>query len=766
MVYCLTVLLAAAIVGSMSYILYSGCRMTAVHGSQVDATMEARLECANAHLRMEEALSGDHSENTDEVWEHLNKAGWYLTAMLEGGMTPEGRFIAIDDPKMRQETKEAVRWLGEIRRLTTERIGNREASGGGGEIGREYDRVYAALADKVDDVETSLQQIIRADIASFKFVQAVLIGVCGAATIIAGLLLSHFLRRRIRDELRLQAANQQLDAANQQLRASEQQFKASNQQLRAANQQLMASRDEMMVLARFPGEAPNPVLRVSRDGTVMFANEASRDLLASWETEVGQRLPKHWCRFLGGVYTCGSDREEEYECNGRVLLLMFAPITGTDYVNIYGLDMTARRQAEEELRGAKGRASRLAKDAMAANEAKSEFLANMSHEIRTPMNAIIGFSEILAEEQLTKEQRHHVQIICDSGQHLLELINDILDFSKIEAGKLDIDIVECSLGQLLAGVESLMRPAARKKNLAFEVLQCSELPAQIRTDPVRLRQCLVNLTNNAIKFTEEGHVYLNVSVEYRGDEGLCGPYIRFDVEDTGIGIPVQKQKEVFEEFMQVDGSHARKFGGTGLGLAISRQLAGLLGGELTLSSEAEAGSVFTLVVPAGVDVESGPFLDKYAFLVQLDREPAGITGAEAATFSGRVLVAEDSGANQKLAECLLKAMGLEVTIVEDGQQAVNEALSGQYDLILMDIQMPVMNGYEATRALREKSVTTPIVALTAFAMKGDRQKCIAAGCDDYIAKPIEQKRLLDTIREYLPAAKEHSGREADSVKSR
>ncbi|MBW8039353.1 MAG: response regulator [Planctomycetes bacterium] len=432
-------------------------------------------------------------------------------------------------------------------------------------------------------------------------------------------------------------------------------------------------------------------------------------------------------------------------------------------------DITKRKHAEEELEQANRqledsveRANMMAEEAVVADLAKSQFLANMSHEIRTPMNAIIGFSEVLAEEGLSNEQKHHVDIIRESAENLLELINDILDFSKIAAGKLNIEITDCSLEHLFAVVESLMRPAAKEKNLAFEILQCSQLPAQIRTDPVRLRQCLINLINNAIKFTEKGHVYVNVSMEEVDEYGTPKPYIRFDVEDTGIGIPPEKQELIFDTFVQADGAATRRYGGTGLGLTITKQLAQLLNGKLSVASEEGKGSVFTLVVPANVDVKSQPLFEKYDLISRLEHEPDPL---EKDKFVGRVLVAEDSPTNQVLISLLLKRKGLDVTVVENGKDAVDKALAQSFDLIFMDIQMPKMNGYDATKSLRKNGVTIPIVALTAHAMKGDKQKCLSAGCSDYLAKPLNREKLVQIIRKYLSSKSEALAESVDSVKS-
>jgi signal transduction histidine kinase/CheY-like chemotaxis protein/HPt (histidine-containing phosphotransfer) domain-containing protein len=404
------------------------------------------------------------------------------------------------------------------------------------------------------------------------------------------------------------------------------------------------------------------------------------------------------------------------------------------------------------------RANEMAVKAETANAAKSQFLATMSHEIRTPMNAIIGFTNMLIEGEHTNEQEEYLNIIRDSGQNLLWLVDDILDLSKIEAGKLDIELSECSLGQLLNSVESLMQQRAKEKGLDFEVLEDSGLPARMRTEMTRVRQCLINLVGNAIKFTREGHIYLRVSLQEIEDT----PFIRFDVEDTGIGIPQDKQGEIFGTFVQADSSTCRKYGGTGLGLAISRRLVDLLGGQLTLTSEVGKGSVFSLTIPAGVDVTKQPFLDRHNIAGHID---AGKDEAKQAKFSGHVLVAEDARTNQVLIKSLLKRVGLQVTIAEDGNEVVQKALAKEFDLIFMDIEMPNMNGYEATKALRKKGLRTPIVALTAYAMKGDDKKCFAAGCDDYISKPVECQILMHILSKYLSAKSGDMSRRIDSVKS-
>ncbi len=408
------------------------------------------------------------------------------------------------------------------------------------------------------------------------------------------------------------------------------------------------------------------------------------------------------------------------------------------------------------------RANRLAEKAAAANQAKSDFLARMSHEIRTPMNAIIGFAEVLGDEDLTPEQKENVDIIKDSAQSLLAIVNDILDLSKIEAGKLSVQIAECSLGRLLNSVESVMRPQAEQKGLEFRVSASDAVPGRIRTDAIRLRQCLINLADNATKFTQRGGVCMNTNIQEENGKA----FIRFDVEDTGIGIPPDKQDAVFGAFVRGEAGKGGSSGGAGLGLTITRYLTELLGGKLSLTSRVGEGSVFSLVVPAGVDVKSQSAAGGAETPANGSGQARRCLGGQAsdwneseapeeaveAQFSGRVLVAEDAPTHLMLAKLLLERMGLEVTIVKNGVEAVDKALNEQFDIIFMDIHMSNMDGYEATRVLRNKGIETPIVALTADAMKGHDRQCIAAGCTDYIAKPIDRKQLVRVVQKYVASA--------------
>jgi len=408
----------------------------------------------------------------------------------------------------------------------------------------------------------------------------------------------------------------------------------------------------------------------------------------------------------------------------------------------------ARTETEEvnkHLQASIERANHMAEDALEATKAKSEFLANMSHEIRTPMNAIIGFSDLLSEEDLTDKQMEYIDTIRDAGQNLLMLISDILDFSKIEAGQLDTEIIECPLEDLLSSMDSFMRLSAKEKQLDFQVIKINELPQVIYTDPVRLRQCLINLISNAIKFTKEGHVYLKVSVEKIDDRQI----IRFDVEDTGVGIAKEKHELIFDSFCQADGSTTRQFGGTGLGLAITKKLSLMLGGSISVESKLSTGSTFSLNIPVKTDKKI--ISNKKENTVNpesFDQNPEN----KQTNLSGEILVAEDNPSNQMLVKILLEKMGLTVTIVSDGEQAVETAMSKPFDMILMDMQMPKMNGYEASQVLRGNQLDIPIIALTANAMKGDSDKCQQAGCTGYMSKPVSKDILYQTLVKHLKGA--------------
>ena len=375
--------------------------------------------------------------------------------------------------------------------------------------------------------------------------------------------------------------------------------------------------------------------------------------------------------------------------------------------------------------------------AQAAALARSEFLANMSHEIRTPMTAILGFTEelMLEAERRGDEPENALQTIRRNGEQLVKIINDILDLSKIEVGRLRVECRACRPREVVESLLELMRRRAEAKGLHIELRVHDGVPEEIQSDPSRLRQILANLFDNAIKYTDSG----GVSIGMRGEAGR----LFVEVADTGMGMTPEQLDTIFQPFSQADASNGRRHGGAGLGLTLARALARLLGGELVAASVQGEGSVFRLAIPCAPVARSEP----------------SRTAPTPERLSGRLLLAEDGADNQRLISALLERAGLEVALAENGREAVRLALgareAGQpFDLILMDMQMPEMTGYQATRYLREADYTGPIIALTAQAMAGDREECLTAGCDEYTAKPIDRDHLLRLISQYLAKGQE------------
>jgi PAS domain S-box-containing protein len=419
-----------------------------------------------------------------------------------------------------------------------------------------------------------------------------------------------------------------------------------------------------------------------------------------------------------------------------------SPISGGDGkpggVLISFDDVTQLEENKVELRKAK-------EEAEAANRAKSDFLANMSHEIRTPMNAILGFTEVLKRGwgKSEREARKHLDTIHSSGKHLIELINDILDLSKVEAGRMEVERIDCEPHLVIREVVKVLQARAREKGVTLAFEAATPLPAKIQSDPGRLRQIVTNLAGNALKFTERG----GVRVVARVTGTRTAPQLAIDVIDTGIGIPADKVDKLFRAFVQADTSVTRKFGGTGLGLVLSRNFSRALGGDIVVTSEAGKGSTFTATIDTG-PLAGVRMLDP-AEAARVEEEVAADAQVRWEFPARRILVVDDGPENRELVTLVLAEAGLTTEEAENGQIAVDMAARTAYDAILMDMSMPVMDGYTATKVLRGRGSKVPIIALTAHAMKGFEQEILAAGCTGYVTKPIDIDVLLGTLAEKL-----------------
>ena len=417
---------------------------------------------------------------------------------------------------------------------------------------------------------------------------------------------------------------------------------------------------------------------------------------------------------------------------------------GEEYIISFVRDVSQRKQYELQLQEAKDRAEQ-------ADKTKSEFLANMSHEIRTPLTGIIGFSQELLNTHLSDQERAKLaQTIIDNSKHLGLIINDILDLSKIEAHQLEVENVKLSPLEMVKDIASLMKTQAQEKELSFHVDIDFPIPKYIVSDPVRLKQILLNICSNAIKFTQQGEIRLGV--QYKPQQKV----LTFKVTDTGIGLNESEIEKIFQPFSQADASTTRRFGGTGLGLSISAELAALLGGKIHCTSTKNKGSTFVFDTSTG-DIGNMELLDSFDLSIQsvtMNARPE--VGARV---SGHVLLAEDTLNNQVLINMYLRRAGTKVTIVENGQEAVDAALKENFDLILMDSQMPVLGGLDAIRLLRDQGYEGPIISLTANAMVTDREICIAAGATDYLKKPIDVDDFNVILEKYLKPRKNDGQKE-------
>ena len=509
-----------------------------------------------------------------------------------------------------------------------------------------------------------------------------------------------------------------------------------------------------------------------REGTLLDVNPAMVRLLGYSDRDelVGTNIGKHYFDMPLDPFPERKQTDHSASLTREITLRRKdgTPIICIDNSNAVGdafgrmirhqgtlVDITVRKRSEAELQKAKEAAE-------AANSAKSAFLAHMSHEIRTPMNAVIGMTELALDTDLTLEQREYLTMARESGKSLLRLINDILDFSKIEAGKLELDSTDFSLRHGINDMAKILGVRARQKGLELSLHIPPEVPDALLGDPGRLRQVLSNLVDNAIKFTERGAVDLTIEKISQSEEDVR---LHFSVEDSGIGIPPEKRQLIFEAFAQADNSTTRKYGGTGLGLSISSRLVRLMSGNIWVESESNRGSAFHFTARFGLQKQPAQKM----YLQGADSDSALLASHRPdreGRLELRILLVEDNTINQILAQRLVHKRGDQIVVTNNGREALAVLERERFDLILMDVQMPEMSGIEVTAAIRRKEKDTgghiPIIATTASAMKEDRERCLDAGMDAYISKPIERDVLFETIDMLTGYSKEAKPDEAET----
>lgn len=539
---------------------------------------------------------------------------------------------------------------------------------------------------------------------------------------------------------------------------SSQEMQLLYEQIRQTSKsQVAAERDKLKSVFESLSDG---VCEVNLEGKINFINQSGIKFLHGSIDEIYQldffklfqlhhpdtTKNMEWSDLIKLIYSGGVYRDDNafiIKINHRILPIscIISPVLHQEQISSIVFlfrDISQQKKIEKQLMQA-------TREAEYAYQAKSDFLATMSHEIRTPLNGVIGMTAILNDTKLDEEQQEYVQTLKHSGETLLTLVNDILDFSKIEAGKLALEVIDFNLPELIKETENLFRGQFAQKKIVLTAHIDFDHKGLVRGTPTRIQQILINLLGNALKFTHRGQVSLIVS------RSLEHPNLyRFLVKDSGIGIAQEHQDNIFESFSQADNSTTRKFGGSGLGLSISKRLAELMHGEIGLNSELGKGSEFFFTV------ELEPSQSSEDLLSSLEKKHQSILSQSKNSKTFKVLVVDDNKVNQLVAQKLLSKIHCHSDTAENGLLALESIHKCQYDLVLMDCQMPEMDGYEATQKIRELEndnllkPNIPIIAMTANAMEGDREKCLSAGMDDYISKPINQGLLIETLKKWLP----------------
>jgi len=717
----------------MLYTLNVGNSVAGRYVPLTRAAVAIKLETTIAHLWFEEIISGDRVIDIEDVWGHLDQAQWYAHVILDGGENRKETFVPLESPVLRRQAEQTLVYISAFRAIAQQRWNSRAQSAVGSDIEQRFDRVFEDLFTSAGKVEAGLQRSMTKQFQRFRIMQALLVSIVIILGMVIGLVLQRHERRRTADADDMRASAQHLKLYREQapLAAIEWNTDFQVTDLNTAAENMFGyTLDEMK--GRY------------------FANFMLPESALANVKQVVADLRAH----VGGITSINEVRTKD---GSTILTEWHNTLLKNKSGNTVGaaslvLDITENRRMASELESYRQDLEQLVlkrteqldearKLAEVANQAKSSFLANMSHEIRTPMNAIVGLTHLLQREAATPKQSDRLGKIDSAARHLISIIDDILDISKIEAGKLTMEQSNFHLNNIFNQVQSIVKEQAMTKGLTIELDQ-GAVPNWLRGDPTRLRQALLNYASNAIKFTDEGTVSIRAKLLEEQDDAVL---VRFEVQDTGIGIDPQKLLRIFDAFEQADVTTTREYGGSGLGLAITQHIAQLMGGEVGVESDVGVGSTFWFTAKLANGYGVMPLTSS-----QKGVDPE--LELRAHHYGSRILLVEDNAINREVAFELLSGAKLVVDTAENGPTAIEKVRDNVYDLILMDIQMPGMDGLETTRIIRSMDGKTelPILAITANIFEENRRACVDAGINGVIGKPINPNDLFLEILKKLP----------------
>ncbi|MBF0622293.1 MAG: PAS domain S-box protein [Magnetococcales bacterium] len=820
----LIILLIVLVISIHQFQIFTGLQMVRHQGPLVDASMEIKQEITLYHLWLEELMQGDDTINKEEVWQHLDEARWYATAMLHGGANTEGTFMPLESDHLRDLVMITMAHMDKLSALGVIRLDEPKSNYAGSIQDQAFDRTFYSAILAVDSIESALHTALQKQQDRFLYI-GILLGLIilafGTYTIFQitrsnhsrtnalseiaksnaqletlintipfsvwavdtrqNIILQNNLSRQIWGDKRHQTIND-IDQPDNLLDfwiMRHQKVVASGNRFEGEVQERGGKRVHHAILAPITAEQGiHGVVGIARDvtdrfktrqalkesehryrslielspeaiivhcqGQIVFANPSAvqlfgasspsnlvglpvldlvpEEILDAIKTRIQNVLE------LGEVQSAQEQTLLKLDGSRIEVETSGGPVTfdGQKAIQVVIRDISQRKESEQTLKQAITEAKR-------ANEAKSKFLAIMSHEIRTPMNTVIGMTDLLKESQINHTEQRYLETLSRAGNALMALINDILDLSKIEAGQLSLEEASLDLRKLARETVDILRLAAKDKGLAIGCWVSKDVPDLVSGDSQRIRQILLNLLSNATKFTESGQVRL--SVHQQSDN-----MVRFEVMDTGIGVAEDKQETIFEAFNQADISMTRRFGGTGLGLTICRRLVERMDGQIWVNSNTDRGSTFIFTASLPKTDRTVSIQSHHANQIHSKQLPNALS----------ILLVDDAPDNVLLVQAYLKKTAHRLTIAENGKQAVEAFEASTFDLILMDIQMPIMDGYEATRRIRQieqqrDTQPIPIIALTAHAMTEDTRTALEAGCSLHVSKPIKKARLFEVL---------------------